>query len=281
MDTVAAVKDAPLKLTPDTTLTPEALEKASGVLARDGLLLGRGEDAAPKLVLFDGRFTPAHAALLEQRPPALLLATRGEGGQPSAWEARLLSALLRGEPMIPKEAATSVSWLGSVAEVTAVGERAAEAVLQAGGSKAAASRVADVVHEIGVNALLDAPVDGSGEPKYAHRRGQVQSVAEEDRCLLSWAVADGRAWLEATDRFGRLSVSPLVRVIKAWGEKAQVDASGGGAGLGLRRILEHSDAVAVRVTPGKRTQFACGVDLGDARRRAAQPKSLLFSLERG
>ncbi|WP_233585555.1 hypothetical protein [Corallococcus sp. CA054B] len=274
------MKDAPLKLTPDTTLTPEALEKASGVLARDGLLLGRGDDAAPQLVLFDGRFTPAHAALLERRPPALLLATR-DGGQPSAWEARLLSALLRGEPMIPQEAATSVAWLGSVAEVTALGERAAEAVLQAGGSKSAASRVADVVHEIGVNALLDAPVDGSGEPKYAHRRGQVQSVADDDRCLLSWAVADGRAWLEATDRFGRLSVSPLVRVVKAWGEKAQVDASGGGAGLGLRRILEHSDVVAVRVTPGKRTQFACGVDLGDARRRAAQPKSLLFSLERG
>ncbi|WP_223633355.1 hypothetical protein [Corallococcus sp. EGB] len=274
------MKDAPLKLTPDTTLTPEALEKASGVLARDGLQLGKGDDAAPHLVLFDGRFTPAHAALLERRPPALLLATR-EGGQPSAWEARLLSALLRGEPMIPQEAATSVTWLGSVAEVTAVGERVAEAVLQAGGSKGAAGRVADVVHEIGVNALLDAPVDGSGEPKYAHRRGQVQAVEEEDRCLLSWAVVEGRAWLEATDRFGRMPVSPLVRVVRAWGEKAQVDASGGGAGLGLRRILEHSDAVAVRVTPGKRTQFTCGVDLGDARRRAAQPKSLLFCLERG
>ncbi|RKH06971.1 hypothetical protein D7Y13_30365 [Corallococcus praedator] len=262
-------------------MTPEALDKASGVLARDGLLLGRGEGAAPQLVLFDGRLNPAHAALLEREPPALLLATRDPGGQPSSWEVRLLGALLRGGALVPEEASVSREVLGSVADVTAAGERAAEAVIQAGGSKVAASRVADVVHEIGVNALLDAPVDDAGQPKYAHRRGQVQAVAEEDRCLLSWAVVDGRAWLEATDRFGRLTTSPLVRVVKAWGEKAQVDASGGGAGLGLRRILEHSDAVAVRVSPGRKTQFACGVDLGDARRRAAQPKSLLFCLERG
>ncbi|WP_324291460.1 hypothetical protein [Corallococcus sp. bb12-1] len=275
------MKDTPLKLTPDTSMTPEALDKASGVLARDGLLLGRGDVAAPQLVLFDGRLTPAHAELLERRPPALLLATRDPGGQPSPWEVRLLGALLRGGALLPPEASVSREELGSVADVTAAGERAAEAVMQSGGSKVAASRVADVVHEIGVNALLDAPVDDAGQPKYAHRRGQVQSVADEDRCLLSWAVVDGRAWLEATDRFGRLTTSPLVRVVKAWGEKAQVDASGGGAGLGLRRILEHSDAVAVRVIPGQKTQFACGVDLGDARRRAAQPKSLLFCLERG
>jgi hypothetical protein len=281
LDTVAAVKDAPLKLTPDTTLPPEVLERASGVLARDGLHLGRGDDAAPHLVLFDGLLTADHARLLEREPAALLLATRGEGGQPSDWETRLLGALLRGEPLFPEGAGACVAWVSSVAEVTATGERAEEAVLQAGGSKAAARRVSDVIHEIGVNALLDAPVDAGGQPKYAHRRSEVRSVEEEDRCLLSWALVDGRAWLEATDRFGRMSVSPLVRVVKAWGEKARVDASGGGAGLGLRRILEHSDVVAVRVTPGKRTQFACGVDLGDARRRAAQPKSLLFSLERG
>ncbi|NVJ03376.1 hypothetical protein HV824_35505, partial [Myxococcus sp. AM009] len=61
--------------------------------------------------------------------------------------------------------------------------------------------------------------------------------------------------------------------------RVQVDASGGGAGLGLRRILEHSDVVAVRVAAGRESRVLCVVDLGEARRRAAQPKSLLFCLQ--
>ncbi len=59
----------------------------------------------------------------------------------------------------------------------------------------------------------------------------------------------------------------------------RVDASGGGAGLGLRRILEHSDVVAVRVAAGRESRVLCVVDLGEARRRATQPKSLLFCLQ--
>ncbi|RKG99227.1 hypothetical protein D7V97_32010 [Corallococcus sp. CA053C] len=281
METATPSKNPLLELTPDDSLTPAAMERAAGALARDGLLLRHGAGPARRLVLFDGRLGAAQAEMLDRASPALLLATREPDGEPSAWEVRLLAALLRGDSLMPAQAVVSRAPLTQVADVGPACEAASAAVLEAGGSRVAAGLVADVAHELAANALLDAPVDETGAPKYAHRRGQVQHVAPEDACLLEWGMEPGRAWLQAVDRFGRLTASPLVRVLRAWGGKAQVDASGGGAGLGLRRILEHSDAVAVRVVPGRGTVFTCAVDLGEARRRAAQPKSLLFCLERG
>jgi hypothetical protein len=56
----------------------------------------------------------------------------------------------------------------------------------------------------------------------------------------------------------------------------QVNVSGGGAGLGIRRILEQCDLIAIRVVPGRETRVLGVVGLGDARRRAALPKSLLY-----
>ncbi|MBE4751537.1 hypothetical protein G4177_25520 [Corallococcus sp. ZKHCc1 1396] len=281
METATPSKTPLLELTPDESLTPAALERAAGALARDGLLLRHGVAHMPRLVLFDGRLGAALVPLLEREPAALLLATREPDGEPSAWEVALLSSLLRGSSLLPLQVRTGRARLTKVAEVGPACEAASEAVLEAGGSRVAAGLVADVAHELAANALLDAPVDEAGVPRYAHRRDQVREVAPEDACLLEWGVGEGRAWVQGVDRFGRLKASPLIRVLRSWGGKAQVDASGGGAGLGLRRILEHSDAVAVRVVPGRATEFACAVDLGEARRRAAHPKSLLFCLERG
>jgi hypothetical protein len=104
-------------------------------------------------------------------------------------------------------------------------------------------------------------------------------VAPEDTCHLAYTVEDGRMWLEMVDRFGRLTPAPYARALEGWGGRVKVDASGGGAGLGLRRILEHSDLVAARVIAGRESRVVCVVDLGEARRRATQPKSLLFSQE--
>ncbi|RKH47158.1 hypothetical protein, partial [Corallococcus llansteffanensis] len=216
METATPSKNPLLELTPDESLTPATMERAAGALARDGLLLRHGAGPTRKLVLFDGRLGAAQAALLDQAPPALLLATREADGEPSAWEVRLLAALLRGDSLLPPEAVVSRARLSQVADVGPACEAASAAVLEAGGSRVAAGLVADVAHELAANALLDAPVDETGAPKYAHRRTQVQHVAPEDSCLLEWGVEAGRAWVQGVDRFGRLTASPLVRVLRAW-----------------------------------------------------------------
>lgn len=271
-----------LLLIADASLTPAHLEQAAPVLAREGVAFHQGPvlpTGPRRLVLFDGRLAPSHAEALRREPPTLLLASRGPDGRPTAWEVRLLGALLRGGPLLPEGMAAARHRLQRVADINTVADAASAAVGLARGSRAAAGLVADVVHELAVNALLDAPVDAQGQQRYAHRRTEVTEVAAEDACELSHAVEDGRMWLEVVDRFGGLRPGPFARALDGWGGRVRVDASGGGAGLGLRRILEHSDAVAVSVSAGRESRVLCVVDLGEARRRATQPKSLLFCLQ--
>jgi len=262
----------------DASLPPAVLEQAAPELERSGLPLKVGE-ASPQgreLVLFDGRLGPSHATLLQREPPALLLATREPGGLPSQWEMRVLGSLLRGETMMPRGVMVARLWLERVADIQAASAEAAALVESSRGSRVAAGLAADVMHELAANALLDAPVDASGTPRYAHRRDEVQEVAAEDACEVALAVGEGGIYLEAVDRFGRLTPAPIARALSSLGGRVQVNASGGGAGLGLRRILEHGELIAVRVVPGRETRMLCVVGFGEARRRAALPKSLLY-----
>lgn len=269
-----------LHLIADASLAPASLEQATPSLVRGGLPLvagGAGSRApARELVLFDGRLGPAHAELLQRTPPALLLATREPGGAPSAWEVRVLGSLVRGEPLLPPGAAVAKLWLERVVDLKAASSEAAALVEASKGSRSAANLAAEVMHELAANALLDAPVDASGTPLYAHRRESVQTVAPEHVCQVSMAVGEGGIYLEAVDLFGRLTPGPIARAVGSLGGRMQVNAAGGGAGLGMRRIVEACDLIAVRVVPGKETRMMGVVGFGEARRRAALPKSLLY-----
>ncbi len=275
-----------LLLIADPSLAPTVLEQVAPTLAQGGVSLYSGEEEGGgsrpplrRLVLFDGRLTPAHAELITRDPPVLLLATRDPQVGPTEWEARLLGAALRGEALVPGGLSVARQRLRRLRDVQHAAEAASLIVQEAGGSKTAAQLAADVLHELAVNALLDAPVDAQGQPRYAHQRAQIQEVAAEDACELALAVDGARIYLEAVDRFGRLTTGPFGKALASYGGRVQVNSEGGGAGLGLRRMMEHSDAIAVRVVRGRETRVLCAVDLGDARRRAALPKSLLFCME--
>jgi hypothetical protein len=275
-----------LLLIADPSLAPTVLEQVAPTLARGGVSLYSGtEDGGAsratvrRLVLFDGRLTPAHAELLSREPPALLLATREPESGPTEWEAQLVGAVLRGGPLMPSGLSAARQRIRRLKDVQHASDAASMVVQEAGGSKTAAQLAADVLHELAVNAMLDAPVDAQGHPKYAHRRTEVHEVDPEDACELALAVDGARIFLEAMDRFGRLTTGPFARALASYGGRVQVNSSGGGAGLGLRRMIEHSDAIAVRVVRGRESRVLCAVDLGDTRRRAALPKSLLFCTE--
>jgi hypothetical protein len=275
-----------LLLIADPSLAPAVLEQVAPTLARGGVSLFSGTEetgsARPplrRLVLFDGKLQPTHAELLRREPPALLLATRVPESGPTEWEAHLLGAVLRGGPLVPPGVTVARQKIRRLKDVQSAAEAAGLVVQEAGGTKTAAQLAEDVLHELAVNAMLDAPVDAQGQPKYAHRRTEVQEVDPEDACELGLAVDGSRIYVEAVDRFGRLTTGPFARALDSYGGRVSVSSSGGGAGLGLRRMIEHSDAIAVRVVRGRETRVLCAVDLGDARRRAAFPKSLLFCTE--
>jgi len=267
-----------LHLIADPSLAPTVLQQAAPVLARSGLPLvaGAGRARTRELMLFDGRLSPSQAVLLEKNPPAMLLATREPGGLPSAWEMRVLSSLLRGESLAPPGAAVAKLWLERVLDLKVASSEAAALAETSKGHRNAANLAAEVMHELAANALLDAPADAKGTPFYAHRRESVRTVAPEHICQVSMAVGEGGIYLEAVDLFGRLGPGPIARALASLGGRAQLNVSGGGAGLGMRRILEHCDLIAVRVVPGKETRMLGVVGLGEARRRTALPKSLLY-----
>lgn len=229
--------------------------------------------------LYDGRLGPQPAEALARDPPVLLLAARDRGGSPSAWEAYALAALLIRGAEPPATAAESRSW--TLSRVDDIAQAAAEAdrtVRALGGGDAAARAAADVMHEIAANALLDAPADPSGRPRYAHGRDRVTAVDPDDACSV-WLASDGeRLYLGARDRFGRLAPAAIARAAARVGKGIRVDDRGGGAGLGLVRVLAASDLVAVRVVPQRSTEVLCAVGLDPRRRRGQEPKSVLVHI---
>jgi hypothetical protein len=196
----------------DPSLAPAVLEQVAPTLALGGVSLYSGTEETSsaraslrRLVLFDGKLQPAHAELLRRDPPALLLATREPDSGPTEWEAHLLGAVLRGGALVPPGVTVARQKIRRLKDVQSAAEAAGLVVQEAGGTKTAAQLAEDVLHELAVNAMLDAPVDAQGQPKYAHRRTEVQEVDPEDACELGLAVDGSRIYLEAVDRFGRLT----------------------------------------------------------------------------
>lgn len=242
-----------------------------------GALAEEPDDGSPIVALFDGKITAAHAPLLRGPRPPLLLACR-QTAEPTEWEVRAVAVLFATAPLTAIAPVPSLAWrIGGAADLRAVSQEAGLCVRQAGAGASAAEIVTDVMYELAANAFFDAPHTDEGVAKYAHRRGLEVEFDPSDACRTSLAVAGGRAYLSAIDRFGRLTSAPIAAVVAGLGAKAQVNLAGGGAGLGLRRLLEHSDLWAVRITPTVVTEVLCVVDLRDTRRRGGNPKSLMFS----
>lgn len=236
----------------------------------------RGSARSVRLCTFDGRLPSLAAAPLPDGPTAFL-ACRADGPAPSDWELKLLTAFSGAAPFLSgalaAERVLKVSALAVMAEASALADKL---VRDQGGSAAAALVAADVTHELVANALLDAPVGPDGAPRYAYHRPSAP-IDPEDACRVGFRVEGTHLLVSAIDRFGRLERAPVASALQRIGRSARLEVSGGGAGLGLLRILQHSDLVAFRVEPRTRTEVLCAVDLGPDRRRTAALKSLFLT----
>lgn len=227
------------------------------------------------MLFHQGPTSPEWAALLNRDEPLLLCALRADG-LPSAWDWASLHALLGARSLRSSGLGWSETRVDSVAALQRTAEQVANRVGAVSPGAAAAKLASDVAHELLANALLDAPVDATGVARYADRRDQAPEIAAEDACDFAVAVEDGRVFLSVRDRFGRLSPRPLARMLERYGQRVQTDTSGGGAGLGLRQIVEGCDALAFQVSPGRHTEALAVIDLAGPRRRAGQIKTLFF-----
>ncbi len=221
-----------------------------------------------------GRLSEALADPLERHPRVLWLAQR-DGAQPADWELEAAANFLLDRSLIPAPHGLRQR-VDSFEGISRGSAWAAECAAKAGGGRVAQERAQDTAHELLANAILDAPVDAEGKPRYAHRRHEQPQIAPEDACALEVGAEANRLYVSVVDRFGRFGPGPLVKALRGIGGRAKVDSSGGGAGLGLRRLLESSELLAVRVRWGRATEVVAVISLGDERRRSGGQKSLFF-----
>jgi anti-sigma regulatory factor (Ser/Thr protein kinase) len=121
-----------------------------------------------------------------------------------------------------------------------------------GARRAAVHRIASVVDELLMNALLAAPASS--------------------RAVLRWASDAQTLALSVLDDSGTLRQRDLIdHVRRARRERGRPQpANEGGAGLGLYLVLANVAGLVVNIAPGRRTEMVCLFD----RASASRPRSL-------
>lgn len=155
---------------------------------------------------------------------------------------------------------------------------------RAGAAERTSARIGEVVHELVVNASYDAPVDASGEPLYAHDRRAPIALAPNEVPHVQFATDGLLVAARVTDRFGRLTrdhvLASVQRGVAASRAVASdvVDASYGGAGLGLWRVYSAAAVTIVDVLPGHSSTVTAvfDIDLGARDARTLPPSLHLF-----
>lgn len=133
----------------------------------------------------------------------------------------------------------------------------------------------ELVHELLMNALYDAPVDSMGKPLFAHNR-KARVHLKPGQSLDFRAGSDGLLLgAQIVDPFGRLRRAHIVDGLIRGLNEGVMDESGGGAGLGMAVCHNSSVSMIYEVEPGTRTEVTGLMNLELTRREfRSRPRSL-------
>lgn len=120
-------------------------------------------------------------------------------------------------------------------------------------------RLRMVTEEMLMNAIYDAPVDGTGTALYNHLPRTVElNLKPEEQGLIRYATDGMILAVSVQDPFGSLQGNTILKYLEKnyAGEAADLNVkeNKGGAGRGLHQIVENSDLVVFNVDPGKKTE---------------------------
>ncbi len=143
-----------------------------------------------------------------------------------------------------------------------------------------AGSLAEVAHELCMNAMYDAPVDANGRAPYAHDRTKEIELPPASRPSFYFGTDGIRLVLSAHDPFGRLQREHLFRGLHRGLTTGTMDQSGGGAGLGFIMIYRACTLMFVDVIPGKKTQVTAILELDvPSRELRGLPRSVHYFQE--
>jgi hypothetical protein len=160
-----------------------------------------------------------------------------------------------------------------------------ELAASAGATGRMVRRISEVSHELLMNAMYDAPVNHYGEPRYAHDRRIEVNLDGHEVPTVRFASDGMMIAIQASDPFGRLTRSSALASIARGLAAARIDdparvidASHGGAGLGLWKIYSSSAVTIVDVIVGHATSVTAvfDIDVGPRESRTMPPSLHLF-----
>jgi CRP-like cAMP-binding protein len=139
-------------------------------------------------------------------------------------------------------------------------------------------RVNTVAEELLMNAIFDAPTDGSGKSLYNHvsRKTEVQ-LEPHQHSFLRYACDGVMLAVSVEDPFGALQKEIIVNYLRSCydGRAGSLNAEKGGAGRGLHLIIESADVTVFNVHKGARTEVICLFNL-DSTKKDIQPSFHYF-----
>jgi len=213
-----------------------------------------------------------------------VLARRDFESPPRAWEVAMVARRLA-SPGAPPPLAAYVDWGFSAADFdvrsTADRDAAVSGVQDFVGKLTVPKRVADMagelVHELVMNAMYDAPVDASGRPKYASDRKADVRLSDNERPAVRLASDGTKLVLQVRDPFGRLERRHVFDGLARGLAGGEQDRSHGGAGLGLVVCHHASTGLFFDVARGRFTEVTAVLELDlNLRELRTQAKSLHF-----
>jgi len=156
-------------------------------------------------------------------------------------------------------------------------EKVAQFVSKLGVPKRIGEMFGELAHEMLMNAMFDAPVDASGQPKYAADRKAQLSLPESEQPTMRLATDGKRLVIQVVDPFGGLQRKHVFAGLARGLAGGQMDTSHGGAGLGMTVCHNSTVAMIYDVVRGKKTEVTGVFDLDlNLREFRTQGKSLHF-----
>jgi hypothetical protein len=203
---------------------------------------------------------------------------------PRAWEI-LMVARRFVQPQAAAPLAAYLDWgftaLDFDIRTSADREAAVARIQELVGTLQAPRRVAEMfgelAHELMMNAMYDAPIDGHGRPRFAGDRKADIKLADGERPIVRAATDGSKLVLSVRDPFGRLERAHVVDGLARGLANGEVDRTGGGAGLGFMVCHNASSGLFFDVARGRHTEVTAILELDiNLRELRTQAKSLHY-----
>ncbi|MCA9519688.1 MAG: PEGA domain-containing protein [Myxococcales bacterium] len=125
--------------------------------------------------------------------------------------------------------------------------------------------IEQVLDELLMNAIYDAPVDKDGQPLFANLPTELRVNVQLDtkkRVRVEFGCTNRYFAISVLDQYGSLRKKTILQYWKKCiSEKNQIDQKPGGAGLGLYLVLNSVTGISINLRPSVATEMVCLFDL--------------------